>query len=211
VFGCNPILLSHFFSSCFSLVSRPGHLLSTCSIPFYLILLTPQCLLIRRISIPLTASLKVKIPAKVLAKPAVLPAKQPKPKPPLKPPKQTKWSDANSAELIKVLTEQQAAGNQSDNSWKGCMHMDSCRACTSRLGTHIGWCKKDAKKCNGHWDKVHTSENGGVHWSGEQQTGNVACRLSAAVATAAMNSVMLFLCFFLLFKRPVMPLLFGNR
>ena len=61
-----------------------------------------------------TASLKVKIPAK---QPKPTTVKQPKPKSP----KQTKWSAANSAELIRVLTEQQAAGNQSDNSWKSCV------------------------------------------------------------------------------------------
>ena len=65
-----------------------------------------------------TASLKVKIPAK---QPKPTTVKQPKPKPPPKPPKQTKWSAANSAELIRVLTEQQAVGNQSDNSWKSCV------------------------------------------------------------------------------------------
>lgn len=110
---------------------------------------------VNRENIPLTASLKVKIPAKVLAKPAALPAKQPKPKPPPKPPKQTKWSAANSAELIRVLTEQQAAGNQSDNSWKGCV-WTAAELALRDSEIISGGAKKDAKKCNGHWDKVCT-------------------------------------------------------
>ena len=98
VFGSDPILLSHFFLlPC--IASRP------LIYDFYCIFLKMSYN---------TASLKVKIPAK---QPKPTTVKQPKPKSP----KQTKWSAANSAELIRVLTEQQATGNQSDNSWKSCV------------------------------------------------------------------------------------------
>ena len=105
-------------------------------------------------NLPPTISLKLKIPGKG-AKPNSKPAstKQQKPKPPPKPPKQTKWSAENSAELIRVLTEQQAAGNQADNAWKGCVWTAAELALRdSELVS--GGVKKDAKKCNGHWDKV---------------------------------------------------------
>ncbi|KIM79143.1 hypothetical protein PILCRDRAFT_10571 [Piloderma croceum F 1598] len=94
---------------------------------------------------------KLKIPAKGSAKPPT--TKQSKPKPPAKPPKQTKRSAANSAELIRVLMEQQAAGNQADNAWKGCVWTATELALRdSELIS--GGAKKDAKKCNGHWDKL---------------------------------------------------------
>ena len=54
-----------------------------------------------------------------------------------------------------MLTEQQAAGNQSDNSWKSCVWTAAEHALRdSELIS--GGAKKDAKKCNGHWDKVRT-------------------------------------------------------
>lgn len=96
---------------------------------------------------------KLKIPAKGSAKPPT--TKQSKPKPPAKPPKQTKWSAANSAELIRVLTEQQAAGNQADNAWKGCV-WTAAELALRDSELISGGAKKDAKKCNGHWDKVRT-------------------------------------------------------
>jgi hypothetical protein len=100
-------------------------------------------------NIPPATSLKLKIPGKS----AQARTKQRKPKAPTKPPKQTKWSPENSAELIRVLTEQQAAGNQADNSWKGCVWT---AAELALRGSELisGGAPKDAKKCNGHWDKV---------------------------------------------------------
>jgi hypothetical protein len=71
-----------------------------------------------------------------------------------KPPKQTKWSPENSAELIRVLTEQQAAGNQADNAWKGCV-WTAAELALRDSELISGGAPKDAKKCNGHWDKVH--------------------------------------------------------
>jgi hypothetical protein len=105
-------------------------------------------------NLPPTTSLKLEIPgkgAKLNSKPTS--TKQQKPKPPPKPPKQMKWSAENSAELIRVLTEQ-AAGNQADNAWKGCVWT---AAELALRGSELvsGGAKKDTKKCNGHWDKVH--------------------------------------------------------
>jgi len=104
-------------------------------------------------NLPPTTSFKVKILGKA-AKPHTKPTstKQKQPKAPPKPPKQTKWSAENSAKLIRVLTEQQAARNQVDNAWKGCVWT------TAELALHgselISGSVKDMKKCNGHWDKV---------------------------------------------------------
>lgn len=84
---------------------------------------------------------------------AVTRTKQRKPKPVAKPPKQTKWSPENSAELIRVLTEQQAAGNQADNAWKGCV-WTAAELALRNSELISGGAPKDAKKCNGHWDKV---------------------------------------------------------
>ena len=63
-----------------------------------------------------TTFLKLKISqraAKLHTKPTSI--KQRQPKPPPKPPKQMKWSAEHSAELIQVLTEQQAAGTQAND------------------------------------------------------------------------------------------------
>ena len=103
-------------------------------------------------------SLKLRIPGKsaqavAQATPTPQATKQRKSKAAFKPPKQTKWSPENSAELIRVLTEQQAAGNQADNAWKGCVWTAAEIAlCGSELIS--GGAPKDAKKCNGHWDKM---------------------------------------------------------
>jgi hypothetical protein len=105
------------------------------------------------------ASLKLKIPGRSLGKSAkalshTKATKQRKPKVAPKPPKQTKWSPENSAELIRVLTEQQAAGNQADNAWKGCV-WTAAELALRDSELISGGAPKDAKKCNGHWDKVH--------------------------------------------------------
>jgi hypothetical protein len=105
-------------------------------------------------NIPPPNSLKLKILGKLAkAHTKAVTTKQQKPKAPTKPPKQTKWSPKNSAELIRVLTEQQAAGNQADNSWKGCVWtVVELALCDSEFV--LGGAPKDAKQCNGHWDKV---------------------------------------------------------
>jgi hypothetical protein len=100
-------------------------------------------------NIPPVTSLKLKIPGKS----AQAHTKQGKPKAPTKPPKQTKWSPENSAELIRVLMEQQAAGNQADNSWKGCV-WTAVELALCGLELILRGALKDVKKCNGHWDKV---------------------------------------------------------
>ncbi len=98
-------------------------------------------------------SLKLRIPGKSLRKSAEAQIKQRKPKAAAKPPKQTKWSPENLAELIRVLTEQQAAGNQADNAWKGCV-WTAAELALRDSELISGGAPKDAKKCNGHWDKV---------------------------------------------------------
>ena len=96
-----------------------------------------------------TKSLKLKIPAKGPAKRVKKESK------PAKPPKQTKWTAANSAELVRVLTEEQAAGNKADNSWKGCV-WTAAELALRNSELILGGAKKDAKECNGHWEKVRT-------------------------------------------------------
>ena len=73
---------------------------------------------------------------------------------PKAPPKQAKWSSADDATLIQVLTDQQAAGNQADNSWKRCVWQ---AACTELAGSelHSGGAPKTASKCHTRWDKVN--------------------------------------------------------
>ena len=73
---------------------------------------------------------------------------------PKAPPKQAKWSSADDATLIQVLTDQQAARNQADNSWKGCVWQ---AACTELAGSelHSGGAPKTASKCHTRWDKVN--------------------------------------------------------
>ena len=99
-------------------------------------------------------SLKLRIPGKsVLTAQGPGCTKQRKPKAAAKAPKQTKWSPENLAELIRVLTEQQAARNQADNAWKGCVWTAAELAlCDSEL--ILGGAPKDAKKCNSYWDKM---------------------------------------------------------
>ena len=99
-------------------------------------------------------SLKLRIPGKsALTAQGPGCTKQRKPKAAAKAPKQTKWSPKNSAELIRVLTEQQAAGNQADNAWKGCV-WTAAELALRDSELISGGALKDAKKCNCHWDKV---------------------------------------------------------
>jgi len=85
--------------------------------------------------------------------PAKKSSKQAKPK---APPKQAKWSSANDATLIQVLTEQQAAGNQADNSWKGCVWQVASKELAGSEDIS-GGAVKTPSKCHTRWDKL-TSE-----------------------------------------------------
>ena len=69
------------------------------------------------------------------------------------PRKNAVWSLADDKTLIKVLTEQQAAGNQADNNWKGVVWV----AAAQRLeGSELisGGGPKTADGCDNHWQKV---------------------------------------------------------
>ena len=68
-------------------------------------------------------------------------------------PKQAKWSAADDSTLIQVLTDQQAAGNQADNTWKGSVWQTASQELAgSELIT--GGAPKTPSKCQTHWDKV---------------------------------------------------------
>ncbi|KAJ8594106.1 hypothetical protein M405DRAFT_730329 [Rhizopogon salebrosus TDB-379] len=82
--------------------------------------------------------------------PAKKSSKHAKPK---APPKQAKWSSANDATLIQVLTEQQAAGNQADNSWKGCVWQVASKELAGSEAIS-GGAVKTPSKCHTRWDKL---------------------------------------------------------
>ena len=66
---------------------------------------------------------------------------------------EAKWSGKDNATLIKVLTDQQAAGNQSDNGWK---HIIWQAAMEKPAGSKFvsGCALKTVKRCHSHWDTV---------------------------------------------------------
>ena len=63
------------------------------------------------------------------------------------------WSLADDKLLVEVLTEQQAAGNQADNSWKGVVWV---AAALKLQGSEAisGGGPKTADGCDNHWQKV---------------------------------------------------------
>ena len=75
------------------------------------------------------------------------------PKAPPKPPKQAKWSGKDDVTLIKVLTDQQAARNQSTNGWKSIVWQ---AAMEKLAGSEFvsGGAAKTAKRCHSCWDTV---------------------------------------------------------
>ena len=80
------------------------------------------------------------------------PVKKPDKKPKA-PPKQAKWSTADNATLIQVLTDQQAAGNQADNAWKGSVWQVASQELAGSEAVSRG-APKIPSKCHTHWDKV---------------------------------------------------------
>jgi len=103
-----------------------------------------------------TTPLGTVTPAKKSSKPK---AKSTKPK---APPKQAKWSAADDANLIQVLTDQQAAGNQADNAWKGSVWQAASRELAGSE-TISGGAVKTPSKCRTRWDKVSISIRGHFH------------------------------------------------
>jgi len=69
--------------------------------------------------------------------------------------KKAAWNDADDKTLMDVLTEQQAAGNQADNNWKGVVWVI---AALKLKGSNAisGRGPKTADGCDNHWQKVHT-------------------------------------------------------
>jgi hypothetical protein len=68
-------------------------------------------------------------------------------------PKKAVWLTADDAEMIRVLTEQQAAGNQSDNGWKSLVWTLVAKALQGSEVQSDG-AAKTAASCSGHWGKV---------------------------------------------------------
>jgi hypothetical protein len=73
------------------------------------------------------------------------------------PPKKAVWLMADDAEMIRVLTEQQAAGNQLDNGWKSLVWTLVAKALQGSE-MRSGGAAKTAASCSGHWGKVSGSE-----------------------------------------------------
>ena len=67
--------------------------------------------------------------------------------------KKAVWLTADDAAMIRVLTEQQAAGNQSDNGWKSLVWT---MVATALQGSEVrsGGAAKTAASCSNHWGKV---------------------------------------------------------
>jgi hypothetical protein len=63
------------------------------------------------------------------------------------------WSATDDKTLVDVLTEQQAAGNQADNNWKGVVWV---AAALKLKGSEAisGGGPKTADGCDNHWQKV---------------------------------------------------------
>jgi hypothetical protein len=72
---------------------------------------------------------------------------------PKAPPKQAKWSVADDATHILVLTDQQADGNQVDNAWKGCVWQVASQELAGSKAMS-GQAIKTPSKCHTCWDKV---------------------------------------------------------
>jgi len=74
-----------------------------------------------------------------------------KPAPSLR--KNAVWSPADDKTLVDVLTEQQAAGNQADNNWKGVVWV---AAALKLKGSEVisGGGLKTPEGCDNHWQKV---------------------------------------------------------
>lgn len=85
-------------------------------------------------------------------------------KAPPKPPKQAKWSAAHDAELVGVLTDEQANGNQSDNGWKSCVWQAAMLALAGSEDV-TGGAPKDLKKCSRRWDSVSSIFNILLDWA----------------------------------------------
>src|SRR5258708_6467658 len=72
---------------------------------------------------------------------------------PKAPPKQAKWSAVDNATLIQVLTDQQAAGNQAENAWKGSVWQAASQELANSEAIS-GGAPKTPSKCRTCWDKV---------------------------------------------------------
>jgi hypothetical protein len=78
-------------------------------------------------------------------------------------PKKATWLMADDAEMIRVLTEQQAAGNQSDNGWKSLVWTLIAKALEGSE-ERSGGAAKTAASCSGHWGKVCHPFLGRMEW-----------------------------------------------
>lgn len=85
--------------------------------------------------------------------PAKKSCKKPTSTKPKAPPKQAKWSAADDTTLIQVLTNQQAAGNQADNAWKGSVWQAASQELAGSEAISGGG-PKTLSKCCTCWDKV---------------------------------------------------------
>ena len=67
--------------------------------------------------------------------------------------KKAVWLTSDDVEIIRVLTEQQAAGNQSDNGWKSLVWTLVAKA-LQESEMQSGGTAKTTTSCSGHWRKV---------------------------------------------------------
>ncbi len=67
--------------------------------------------------------------------------------------KQAKWSATDDATFTQVLTDQQAAGNQADNAWKGSIWQAVAQVLAGSEAISGGTLKTPSK-CHTHWNKV---------------------------------------------------------
>ena len=67
--------------------------------------------------------------------------------------KQAKWSATDDATFTQVLTDQQAAGNQADNAWKGSIWQAVAQVLAGSKAIS-GDAPKTPSKCCTHWNKI---------------------------------------------------------
>jgi hypothetical protein len=79
-------------------------------------------------------------------------------------PKKAVWLTADNVVMIRVLTEQQAAGNQSDNGWKSLIWTLIAKS-LQWSEVLSGGAEKTTASCSGHRGKVFIGSNKGSQYA----------------------------------------------